>query len=186
MENKFDKLIDEILQLGASDVLLFDTSVITFNEGFRDACEQNSCGKYGTTWSGPPAIGPISELIKKVKQYKHGIFVQNVFQLEDSFDIEGMEEAAKEHERIFRRILKHIKTNYNFNSLLPLNAGCCTLCPRCTYLDGEPCRYPEEAVSSVECYGIDVYALKRSLGLPLSAGANTVGYIATFLFNEDD
>jgi predicted metal-binding protein len=176
------ELINEIMDLGASFAAMIDTSAIEHHEEYRKACEQNVCRRYNTTWSGPPAIGPISELIEKVKKFKQGVFIQNVFDLEDPFDYEGMVEGAKTHEQRFRQMLKHMKTKYRFNSILPLNAGCCNLCERCSYLDGEPCRYPEEAVSSVECYGIDVTALKKNIGIPIYSGKNTVAYVALILF----
>ncbi len=177
------ELVREAQESGATTAAIVDASSLKFHEEFRKACEQNVCRRYGTTWSGPPAVGPISELRKRVEGFKHGLLIQNICPIEDSFDLEGMIEAGKVHEKRFRKILNHIKAKYQFSRLLPLNAGCCNLCERCSYLEGEPCRNPEEAVSSVECYGIDVTALKRSAGWPIYGGKNTVTYIAVIFFS---
>nr|WP_282433549.1 DUF2284 domain-containing protein [Desulfosporosinus metallidurans] len=66
---------------------------------------------------------------------------------------------------------------------MPLNVGPCTFCSRCTFLDNEPCRFPEKALSSVEASGIDVMALEKSSGIPYYNGKNTVSYVGLILFN---
>ena len=69
--------------------------------------------------------------------------------------------------------------------MLPLNAGCCRICGRCAYLDGEPCRKPDEAVASVEAYGIDVMQMEKDVGIPYYNGKNTISYVGLILFNEN-
>ncbi|NTV90390.1 MAG: DUF2284 domain-containing protein [Clostridiales bacterium] len=170
------------LELGVTTATVIETAGIEFHEEFREACEQNICRRYNTTWSGPPAVGPVSDLKKRVERFSRGLLIQNITEIEDSFDYEGMLEGGRIHEERFRNLLKNIRHKHPTLEILPLNAGCCNLCERCTYLDGEPCRNPEEAVSSVECYGMDVTALKRAAGLPVSGGKNTVTYVALILF----
>ena len=107
---------------------------------------------------------------------------QTVHQLEDSFDFEGAVEAAKKHEEVFRKILASIQSDRSFQEILGLNVGDCKVCDKCTYLDGEECRYPDKAVASVESYGIDVNALVSGCGIPYINGPNTVSYVGLFLF----
>jgi predicted metal-binding protein len=178
----YDRLIREAMDQGASDASVINTSGIVFHEEFRQACEKNLCRRYDTTWSGPPAVGSVSELRKRTEAFRKALLIQNTCQLEDSFDVEGMQEGARIHDERFRKILYALRSKYEFEKLLPLGAGCCSLCESCAYLDGEPCRNPDEAVSSVECYGIDVTALKKSAGWSLSGGLNTVSYIALIFF----
>lgn len=77
-----------------------------------------------------------------------------------------------------------METNYSFKAILPLNAGPCTYCAKCTYLAGEECQFPDKAVSSVEANGIDVMALVKASGIPYNNGKNTVSYVALILFNS--
>mgnify|MGYP000924640703 CR=1 FL=1 len=186
MAENLNNLVKEALELKADHAALVDVSKIKFHEEFRKACEKNVCGRYNSNWMGPPAIGPIDELKKKVMKYKHGLIFQTVIQLKSPFDVKGMNEGFNKHTENFWRILSHIKEKYGFKDILPLNAGCCNTCKRCAYLDGEPCRYPEKAFSSVEAYGIDVTALERSSGIPVYNGQNTVSYVALILFNENE
>lgn len=177
-------LIKEALELKASHAGIVDASQIKFHEDFRKACEKNVCRMYDTNWMGPPAIGPINELMDRARQYKKGLLIQTAHQLSSSFDYKGMIAAGKLHEEIFRRILDAVKNKYNLKDILPLNAGCCKICDRCTYLDGEKCRFPDKALSSVEAYGIDVMALEKSAGIPYYNGLNTVSYVGLILFNN--
>jgi len=183
--NKKD-LVKLALESNASYAAIADTSKIEFHEDFRKACEKNVCGMYNTNWMGPPAIGPISELMKRVEKYKQGLLFQTVHELSGSFDLKGMIQGQAIHETIFRTILEKINYEYNFEQILPLNAGCCKICSKCAYLDGEKCRHPDQAVASVEAYGIDVMALEKSSGIPYYNGKNTVSYVGLILFNEND
>jgi hypothetical protein len=49
-------------------------------------------------------------------------------------------------------------------------------------MDGEPCRFPEKAISSVEACGIDVMSLSKSAGVRYNNGKNTVTYIGAVLY----
>jgi predicted metal-binding protein len=177
-------LIAIALESRASHAAVLDTAQIQFHEDFRKACEKNLCGKFDTTWMGPPAIGPISALMQRASQYAHGLLFQTVQPVTGSFDMRAMIEAAKTHETVFRNLLARIKKEYPGEDLLPLNAGCCSICPKCAYLDGELCRNPDQAVSSVEAYGINVIALQKSAGLPHFGGKNTVTYVGLILFDK--
>ena len=185
---KFDQvdLVKLALDSGASNAAIADTSKIVFHEDFRKACEKNVCGMYNTNWMGPPAVGPISELAKKVEKYKQGLLFQTVHQLSGPFDLKGMTQGQVIHEGVFRAILEKIKREYKFEQILPLNAGCCKICSRCAYLEGEQCRHPDQAVASVEAYGIDVMALEKNSGIPYYNGKNTVSYVGLILFNKNE
>jgi predicted metal-binding protein len=183
MQPDQNDMIRDALASDAKYAVVAEVSCIVFHESFRAACKQNHCGKYNTNWMGPPAIGPIEELIKKVQKYGKGLLFQTVYQGSGSFDYKGMMEGVRLHEQVFRKLLERIKTNYDLKDILPLNAGCCSICKRCAYLDDEPCRYPDIAVSSVEAYGIDVTALEKACGIPYYNGKNTYSFVGLILFN---
>lgn len=179
-------LIKIALESNASHAAILDTSTIQFHEDFRKACEKNICRRFDTNWMGPPAIGPISELMKKAMCYRQGLLFQTVHSLVSNFDMKGMLGAAKVHEKVFRDLLSRIRKAYSSEDILPLNAGCCHICEKCAYLDGEPCRNPDQAVSSVEAYGMNVIALQKSAGLPYYNGKNSVTYVGLILFDKSE
>ena len=183
---KPEDLIQDSLAANFSHAAILDTSSIQFHEDFRKACEKNFCRKFDTNWMGPPAIGPISALMKQVTRYSKGLLIQTMHPVRSNFDMKGILQAAKVHGIAFHELVKKLKAAYPGEDFLPLDAGCCSICERCAYLDREPCRHPDEAVSSVEAYGMNVIALQKSAGLPYNNGKNTVTYVGLILFGKQE
>jgi predicted metal-binding protein len=179
-----ENLIRIALKSNASHAAIVDTSKIQFHEDFRKACERNLCRRYDSNWMGPPAIGPIEKLMKKALLYRCGLLFQTEHSLVSNFDMKGMLAAAEVHEKVFRTLLDGIRREYPSEDILPLSAGCCHICEKCAYLVGEHCRNPDEAVSSVEAYGMNVIALQKSAGLPYYSGKNSVMYVGLILFDK--
>jgi predicted metal-binding protein len=177
---EYHMLTDLALQRGATRAAMVDVELIQFSESFRELCEMNNCGKYNTNWMCPPAVGPFEELRRKVLGFRKGLVVQTVYQMEDSFDFEGMMTAADIHERVFRDIIAYIRSTGIVDPFFPLNAGVCRYCEECTYPDSD-CLFPDEALASVEAYGIDVTALVTACGIPYNNGQASVSYVGLIL-----
>jgi predicted metal-binding protein len=171
------------LENGATRAAIVSVPDIQFSESFRDLCQMNTCGKYATNWMCPPAVGPFEELKNQVLSFDKGLVVQTVYQMEDSFDFEGMMKAKDIHEKVFRAIVGQIRREKLLDPMLALNAGVCSFCENCTYPDRD-CIYPDEALASVEAYGIDVTALVTSCGIPYNNGQASVSYVGMVLFME--
>jgi predicted metal-binding protein len=180
----FDALIQDALELHASRAKVIDPSDIIFREEFRKACERNACGKFGTNWMGPPAVGPIDELMAKAKAYKHGLLLQTVHPVASSFDMKAMVAGGKAFDEVFRAVLNCMRGKHRMGVALPLGAGCCRVCLKCAYLEGEPCRYPDRALSSLEAYGMDVMALAKAHDIPYRDGTKSMAFFGLILFND--
>lgn len=178
----FPTIQKELLSCGMTRCELIDTKDIVFSEELRQMCEMNTCRAYGSNWMCPPGIGEVKELIEKVKSYQKGIVVQYVHQLEDTFDFEGMMEGSRIFEETFRTGLSFVKA-LPFQKLLPLKAGGCTICEKCTYPDA-PCIHPDEALSSIEAHGVYVNKTLEVVNIPYNNGPNTVSYCGIYLVVE--
>jgi len=175
-----ESLIECALRAGAHAAAVVRVDQMTFCRDFRSACVQNTCGKYGTCWMCPPDIGEIDDLIAMAKTYEYMLVFQSVGQLEDSFDIEGMEEAAVAHNALALKLAEML--DGELNAPLRLGAGACHVCARCAREDDLPCRCPDFAVASLEAYGIAVSELATQSGLAYHNGPGTVTYFGGFLF----
>ncbi len=158
-----------------------DVADIVFDAELRKACEANTCGAYGKNYMCPPACGEINELIEKAKGYHRAFVYQTIYPLEDSFDFEGMTEAARVHDEVSQGMCQAARQADP--GCLMLGAGGCSICKRCAMLDEEPCRFPEKAFPSVESYGIYVSKLAEACGMKYINGANTVTYFGAVLYN---
>ncbi|MBO5213762.1 MAG: DUF2284 domain-containing protein [Clostridia bacterium] len=181
MENK---LLSLARSVGFTNAEIIDGENIVCDRIFREQCAANACGVYGKCWMCPPEIGEIDELIETVRSYPKGLLYQTVSELEDSFDFEGMIEAGKNHGNKSRELNRLLKEE-GFENFLHLSKGGCGVCSPCAKATGEPCRFPEEALSSLEGYGINVSATVKSTSMKYINGANTVTYFGIVLFRED-
>ncbi len=182
-------MIDETVQtilaeLNIKHYGLVPVSEVVFNEAFRAACEANQCGKYGTNWACPPGVGAPAALIEQARRFRNGLVIQTVWPLEDAFDFDGMMAGERKHNALFRLAVERLAPWLKGQALLPLSAGACEVCESCTYPSGQPCRLPEQAMSSLESYGIDVARLIERAGLSYHNGPDTVSYVGVLLFGS--
>lgn len=175
------ELVDIALKHGAANAAFISVENIAFRREFRAACEQNTCGRFGTCWMCPPDAGDIDELIDDAKGYERAFIFQSIGVLEDSFDIEGMEAAAKHHNDLSQSLHEELKLF--FKDYILLGAGSCQVCDECSKRSNEPCRYPDKAIASLEAYGIAVSELAGACGMKYINGQNTVTYFGGFLYN---
>ena len=178
----YKELIEKIKELGVSSVAQISVSDIVFEPEFRSLCESNSCGRYGTTWACPPHAGDALELIEKAKTYQTAIVYQTISSLEDSFDIEGMQEASQRHNDI-TRVVTTLAQEAEVNHL-NLGAGGCRHCKRCAVLDDAPCYFPEKKVEAMDAYCVYVTKMAETSGMNYINGKDTVTYFSVLLIKE--
>lgn len=170
-----------VLDSGAFRAGVVDVDGIPFEPEFRKLCEANSCGMYGRSWMCPPDIGPVDRLINRVKQFRQALVFQTADALEDSYDFEGMMAAGARMNQLIASLRRKLK-ELGLESCLLLGAGGCRVCQHCAKIDGQPCRNPEEAISSLEAHGINVSVLAPMAGMKYINGPDTVTYFgAVFL-----
>ena len=180
-----DTLIEEIIHFNVARAAIINPSGLQYSSEFRRLCEENKCGHYGKNWMCPPAVGPYEELKTKAGQYKEGIVFQTVHPLSRSHDRKGIHEAFMAHDEALKKIIGYLQDRYGIKEMLPLGAGPCMYCEKCTLLDSEKCRFPDQAIASLESHGIDVGALVKMCGMPYSSGENTVTFVGAVFFIEE-
>ncbi len=172
-------LIQTARDTGADTAAVIPLSALSVHPEFRDLCAQNKCGRYGTCWRCPPALGALSDCVNTLRQYEYGLVLSRVFPLEDAFDWDGMMTAKTSFDRLLLDIYDALRTK-GCADVLPLGAGGCTLCDTCAY--PAPCRAPERAFASLEGYGLNVAEVMRAAGLSYRFGGETVQYCAMIAF----
>lgn len=156
-----------------------DATEIPFSCSVREMCEVNKCGKYGTCWTCPPGVGSVERLEAKVKSYSSACVFTCKYNLEDSFDFEGMIAGQKIAKQVLNEIVDVLIENGE--SFYALGCEGCGICEKCTYPNA-PCRFPEKAIPSVEACGINVVKLANKIGINYNNGADTVTYFCIILF----
>ena len=67
-----------------------------------------------------------------------------------------------------------------YPNMLPIGAGCCTKCKTCTCPDA-PCRFPDQAFSSMEAYGMLVMQVCQANHLDYYYGPGKIAYTSCYL-----
>ena len=184
-EELFDHLTSLAASCGAYKAAVIPVTDVTTDKSFRTLCEKNVCGNYGKNWACPPDAGEINELIAELRSFEYIFVYQSVGTLEDSYDFEGMMEAAKNHAKLMAKIRDSVKT-MPLSRYKNLGAGGCTVCETCARRTDEPCRHPDQAVVSLEAYGVNVSELAKAAGMKYINGQNTVTYFGAVLFDPDE
>ena len=131
----------------------------------------------------PPDVGDIRDWMQRAQSYERALVFQTVSEIADSFDIEGMQHAARRHNHLIVRLRRAARRD-GLDCLL-LGAGACGGCKTCAKKAGEPCRHPDRAVVPLEAAGVDVVQLAQLSGLPYLGGKHTVTYFGALLFRGE-
>ena len=85
---------------------ILKTEDIPFRDYVIEACAMNYCGRYNKTWQCPPGVGKLEDLKEKCLSFKNALLFTTMHALEDSFDIEGMNNGRIEHEKITDKVVE--------------------------------------------------------------------------------
>ena len=172
------KWLNLALELGFSKAYLLDCTTFVVYPEIRELCAINRCGMYGKCWTCPPACGSLNDCAQILSKYHFGLLVELVYSLENPFDIEGMMEAGKLHQKQF--VLLVDKLRKTWPNLLPFSANTCTLCKECTY-PTEPCRFPKTAFFPIEAFGLIVNQIYETNKIPYFYKDKTITLIGCCL-----
>lgn len=179
---KWEQLEEILTEAGLFQFGIMNTADIRFSQEVREMCKANVCQKYGTTWSCPPGVGTVEECRERLLHYEKFLVFSGKYDLEDSFDFEGMMEGMTKFKDSCRVV--HNKIKDHFSEFLILSNEGCDLCKKCTYPDAS-CRFPERAHGSLEGYGMFVNQLAEQVGINYINGQNTVTYFGGLAYHPD-
>lgn len=156
-----------------------DVTTLRFLPEVRQMCAADRCASYGKCWVCPPACGTLEECAARAAAFRQGMLVQTVGTLEDPFDYPGMSRAGKCHKRCFSRLIARMRRVCP--TLLPLGAGGCRICKRCSFPQA-PCRHPDKAFVSMEAAGLWVSDVCEKNHLPYNDGEGRLTFTGCVLF----
>lgn len=152
---------------------------LIFSDKVRFICEQE-CAHYGKSWACPPGIQAIDRCISECQAFKHVFLFTSVAEVPDCMNFGACLEARRDHEQMTDNIRKRFEEC--FGKVLALSTGC-MLCDTCAY-PSEPCRHPQERLSTIESHGILIMETASRLGVTLDCGNDIVTYVSLIFFNS--
>lgn len=166
------------IALGFSKAVPLDVDTLQPRQDVRDMCAADKCGAYGKNWTCPPYCGTLRECSATMTHYARGILLQTVGVTEKIIDTRAYRRTEARHLEQFHAFCGQIRKVYP--EVLCLGSGGCRICKKCAWPDA--CRFPEQACSSMESYGLFVTQVCRDNGLAYHYGERTVAYTACILF----
>lgn len=157
----------------------FNPRELEFTDRVRWVCE-HECPMYGTTWACPPAVGAVEECRKKCMSYPECLMIASVTEVSDISNIDETLATRPAHEKLTNRVRDEMRELGVRPFILSTEA--CTICSRCAYLDGLPCRMPGAMHPCVESQGINVIPLLEKFGLEFQYGENVVTWVSLLFF----
>ena len=169
----------EAQEIGLWEYGLLPTEKILFSEEVRALCRDNVCGRYGTSWACPPAVGTVEECRARCLAYPNILVFSAKYDLEDSFDFEGMQAGMRAFKTVCTRLDETAQKH--LSRFMLLSNESCGRCEKCTYPDA-PCRFPDQLYPAIEGHGILVNLLAARAGIRYINGPDTVTYFGGLFF----
>ena len=157
----------------------FQPQELEFTERVRWIC-QNECPQYNKSWACPPAVGTVTYCKAKCLMYKNALLISTIQEVRDIADIEETLATRPEHEAVTNQV-RDLLREMGVEPYV-LSTESCTVCQRCSWLDGKPCRYPEKMHPCVESHGINILPMIEELGLTFQYGENVVTWFSLLFY----
>lgn len=175
----FALLEEQLSQLPLYTYAYIDPAALEFSSRIRWICE-NECPMFNKTWACPPAVGSVDACKGKCQSYVNCLMISTITEVEDIANIEQTLATRPEHEAVTNDVAELIRQQGIEPFVLSTEA--CTLCDRCAWLDGQPCRYPEKMHPCVESHGINIIPVLEEQGICFQYGENVVTWISLLFF----
>ena len=174
-------LEQQLMELPLYTYAYLDPKELEFSDRIRWIC-QHECPMYGSTWACPPGVGSVEECKCTCLGYENCLMISTIVEVDDIADINNTLATRREHEEITNQVAQLIRDQGVEPYVLSTEA--CAICERCAYLDGQPCRHPQQMHPCVESHGINVIPVLEACGIEFQYGENVVTWVSLLLFQE--
>ena len=150
---------------------------------FRVYCEQNLCGNYNANYSCPPDCGPVEALRQNILAEERVLIVQTIWDIAGYEDKETVHKAKKAHNQMVLRLKAEMEKQGYYGFCSGYNG--CPLCEPCLRRQNLPCRHPDQRISCMSAYCIDVAKLAERCGLELAWSSEHLYLFGMLAFHND-
>ena len=156
-----------------------DPKGLEFSDRIRFICE-TECPMYGKTWACPPGVGTVESCRCRCQDFENCLMIATVTEVSDISNLEETLATRPGHEAITNQV-RDILRELGAQPYV-LSTEACTVCQRCAYLDGQPCRYPEKMHPCVESHGINLIPTLEENGIEFQFGGNVVTWVSLLFY----
>ena len=156
-----------------------DPKALEFTDRIRWICE-HECPMYNKTWACPPAVGSTQRCREHCLGYKNCLMISTIAEVMDISDIEETLATRPAHEEVTNQVRQLFREQGVEPYVLSTEA--CSICEKCAWLEGQPCRHPDRMHPCVESHGINVIPILDEQGITFQYGENIVTWISLLFY----
>ena len=156
-----------------------DPNGLEFSERIRYICGAE-CPMYNKTWACPPAVGEVSQCQNKCLGFGNCLMIGTITEVNDIASMEETLATRPAHEEV-TNLVQDLFREQGVEPYV-LSTEACSICERCAWLDGKPCRYPDRMHPCVESHGINLIPTLEENGLEFQYGENIVTWYSLLFF----
>ena len=174
----------ELLQLAKNagfTASLISPDLIPINPEFRKYCEENLCGKYGVNYSCPPDCGTVEELQHRLLSEENVLVLQTIWPINGYEDTDTIQNAKNTHNVMVLNLKAKMESQGLFGFCSGYNG--CPLCTPCKRQLNEPCAFPDQRISCMSAYCIDVAALAKQCDLDFAWSSDKLHLFGMIAFH---
>ena len=173
-------LEQQLAQLPVYAYAYIDPKTLDFSQRIRYICK-TECPMYDKTWACPPAVGEVSECRDKCLKYNSCLLIGTITEMVGEPSMAQSLATRPEHEKLTNQV----RDLFREQGIEPyiLSTEACTVCERCAWLDGLPCRLPGRMHPCLESHGINIIPTLESIGLDFIFGAEVITWSSLLFFN---
>ena len=176
-----EKLESQLMELPLYGYFYIDPKELEFSDRIRWICE-HECPMCNKTWACPPGVGSVTLCKAKCRSYSSCMMIATIVEVDDITDIEQTLATRPGHEEITNQVRDLMRQQGVEPYVLSTEA--CTVCERCAWLDGQPCRHPDRMHPCVESHGINLVPVLEENGMEFQFGANVVTWVSLLFYNN--
>ena len=124
---------------------------------YRAFCEENLCGQYNANYSCPPDCGSVEQLHKNILEQEKVLVISTTWDIESYDDKCAVIHAKQAHNAAVLRLMKQLREIGCVGFCAGYNG--CPLCDPCRRKENQPCLHPDQRISCMSAYCIDVAKL---------------------------
>ena len=172
-------LEQQLSQLPLYVYYFIDPEQLEFSHRIRYICK-TECPMYGKTWACPPAVGEVDACKEKCLGYENCLLMGTITETDDIANINATLDTRADHENLTNQVRELFREQGIEPYILSTEA--CSVCTRCAYLDGLPCRMPGRMHPCLESHGINIIPTLEEKGLEFQYGENMVTWYSLLFF----
>lgn len=174
-----EKLEQELSQLPLYFYTFLTPESLEFSERIRYICTAE-CPMYGKTWACPPAVGEVTQCQNQCLQYRNCLLIGTVAEVTDIANIEETLATRPAHEEL-TNLVRDLFRQQGVEPYV-LSTEACSVCEKCAWPEGKPCRHPDRMHPCVESHGINLIPTLEENGLEFQYGENIVTWYSLLFF----